>query len=49
MNFVDSAAEVIGVALIALGHSINSDDPDDLEDARQLLLTGASVRLDHQR
>ena len=38
VNFVDSAAEVIGVALIALGHSINSDDPDDLEDARQLLL-----------
>jgi len=32
------ARELIGVALLALGHSQNSSDPDDLRDAEKLLL-----------
>ena len=38
VNFIESPSEVIGVALVALGHSLNSDDDGDLEEARQLLI-----------
>lgn len=38
VNFIESPSEVIGLALLALGHSMNSDDDDQLAAARELLL-----------
>ena len=38
VNFIESPSEVIGVALISLGYSMNTDDDDQLNAAKQLLL-----------
>ena len=35
---IDSERDSIGVALLSLGYSLNSTDPDELEQARQKLL-----------
>jgi len=38
VNFIESPAEVIGVALNSLGYSMNTDDDSQLEQVKQLLL-----------
>ncbi len=38
VNFIESPSEVIGLALISLGHSMNTDDESQLDEARRLLL-----------
>jgi spermidine/putrescine transport system substrate-binding protein len=38
VNFIESPSEVIGVALIAKGHSMNTDDDGELSDAQDLLM-----------
>ena len=35
---IDSERDSIGVALLSLGYSLNSTDPDELEEAKQKLL-----------
>ena len=38
MLMLNSPRDVLGIALVMTGHDINSTDPADLEDAKQLLL-----------
>ena len=49
VNFIESPAEVIGVALNALGYSMNTKSDKELSAARKLLLSVKPVRDDDQR
>jgi spermidine/putrescine-binding protein len=38
VNFLEGGTQVVGMALKALGHSLNSEDEQELDEARQLLI-----------